>query len=356
MSGTPAEKKIDIDMLVKEWSPEEIRRDDNRTICDESIVQSTIQGKRPIRGGDFIINGKGEAVTLAFAFQGSNEKRYGLTVGHIWEGKDDPVYAFPSNIPSPVTGKLPLKKVGKVATFSGLTDSMIFEFLSDASVDLYKVMIGPKTKLDLSCIDWSSLSHNKSTIAEGQKLCGFGAQRRGTTGSVACRFSRNDNNGLRENDIGIKSFNEGKKMISHEGDCGMIYFDEHGFPWSMHHVLTISDKDTANEACISWGVPLASIVEAHREYFGVNVVADLATQFTNLQAISPKKGSVIAPGAARFNNVEFLPGEEPNPMKYVTVGSGFVRFANVEIVSGQQDADMTESDMTDSYCIAELEK
>jgi hypothetical protein len=43
-------------------------------------------------------------------------------------------------------------------------------------------------------------------------------------------------------------------------------------------------------------------------------------------------------------------------MKYVTVGSGFVRFANVEIVSGQQDADMTESDMTDSYCIAELEK
>lgn len=136
----------------------------------------------------------------------------------------------------------------------------------------------------------------------------------------------------------------------------MIYFDEHGFPWSMHHVLTISDKDTANEACISWGVPLASIVEAHREYFGVNVVADLATQFTNLQAISPKKGSVIAPGAARFNNVEFLPGEEPNPMKYVTVGSGFVRFANVEIVSGQQDADMTESDMTDSYCIAELEK
>ncbi len=41
-------------------------------------------------------------------------------------------------------------------------------------------------------------------------------------------------------------------------------------------------------------------------------------------------------------------------MKYVTVGSGFVRFANVEIVSGQQDADMTESDMTDSYCIAEL--
>jgi hypothetical protein len=48
--------------------PEERR--DNRTNSDTSQVQSIIQGKRPMIGGDFVVNEHYDAVTLSFGFKG----------------------------------------------------------------------------------------------------------------------------------------------------------------------------------------------------------------------------------------------------------------------------------------------
>lgn len=80
MNGTPVEKVIDVDKLVKDWSPEERR--DSRTTSNNKNIDSIIQGKKPIIGGDFVVNGRYEAVTLSFGFEGADGKKYGLTVAH----------------------------------------------------------------------------------------------------------------------------------------------------------------------------------------------------------------------------------------------------------------------------------
>jgi dTDP-4-amino-4,6-dideoxygalactose transaminase len=85
--------------------------------------------------------------------------------------------------------------------------------------------------------------------------------------SVLASVSTEQNNGLLLGDMAVTSFNPTKQLTDF-GDCGMLFFDEHGTPWCMHHILFHS----ANSGYISFDVPLHAVLEGHPEYFGENSV------------------------------------------------------------------------------------
>jgi len=331
MNRTPVEKIIDIDQLVTHWSPEERR--DERTGAGHQKVDATIQGKEALIGGAFLANRDEDAVTLSFAFQGRDGKTYGLTVAHNWESCGDPVYAYSSNTyDDPHTRKYPLEIIGNVVHLSETTDSMIFEFQPHVKVDLHKIKLGPTIKHDLlpALTNWSSASGKINT---GTKICAFGAQRRGTASIARSIFRGNDHPDLLKSDVGIDSFGPdgfAKKIISHGGDCGMIYCDEQGNPLLMHHVLT-GEGDPPNTVYKSWGVPFKSILKANHRYFGIDVSAQTDShEISNLQSTSPQKGSIVVRGATRLENVEYLPGHAPSSHRHVRIGTGSVRLTNVQ--------------------------
>lgn len=148
--------------------------------------------------------------------------------------------------------------------------------------------MGSPTPHHLVIPDWTKIGIVDSRSA-GTVICGYGAQRRGTVGRVSgrCTFVHGVVNRA---DIGIESFDPngieqpGSKQISHDGDCGMIYLDEQGNPWCMHHAITCKDNTTYT----SWGTRLEAIMDAHYEYFGIpGSAAAAAHQMNNIPAKSP---------------------------------------------------------------------
>jgi len=85
VAALPAPKKpnlttpqpIDLDELMKEWTPERIERINERKI---KVATSHDPG---LCGGDWVCNGDGEGVTLSFVFT-YDGKYYRLTVAHVF--------------------------------------------------------------------------------------------------------------------------------------------------------------------------------------------------------------------------------------------------------------------------------
>jgi len=107
--------------------------------------------------------------------------------------------------------------------------------------------------------------------------------------------------------VGVESFDkeekerDGKKAISHDGDCGMVFVDENGVARAMHHAVT----GNAKGFCTSWGISLQRVMTKHAEHFGVTPL--VCHDVSRLQIASPQ-GCALQP--PRFE-VVFAPGEEP---------------------------------------------
>jgi len=128
-SKTPSREQgssniIDINSLSQQLSPEE-----RRVECSKEgklKVRSIQGGHVALRGGDFIANGFGEAATMSFCFY-KNEKKYGLTVGHLFQRVADVIYTFSSDTPDPDSGKYLISQIGHVVSLDANTDSLVFE-------------------------------------------------------------------------------------------------------------------------------------------------------------------------------------------------------------------------------------
>ena len=296
----------DIDLLSDVWSPEDHRL--SRTLQQEFKVRNIKNGAIPLMGGDWVLDGQGKSATLSFAFKGpigtSNEtKLFGLTVGHIAERLDDPIYAFASDVPNPQTGKYRVMKIGTVVAICLSTDSLIVEFAPQILVEPYKIHLGGPTPHQLVIPDWSEVS-NTSPLQIGTAVVAFGAQRRGAKGVVAGRCAKYD--GLLDSSDICFEASDPRLSLSDEGDCGMIYIDERGIPWAIHHTITRHDG-----VYFSWGKSLAVIMSSHYQYFGIE--GRQGTAMHQLGYISPP---VKADIPQKSFSIEFLPGEEPKASIY----------------------------------------
>ena len=287
---TPA--KVDVAALASSWSPPDQRLE--RTLNNSFKIRSTRDGSVPMMGGDWLLDGRGSSVTLSFAFKGpvgtsNSEKIYGLTVGLIAIAHGDPIYAFSSDEVNPETGQYRVMKIGTVVSNNIGTDSLVFEFLPHIRVEPYKISLGGPTPHHLQIPDWGKLPSRP--FKNGSVVVAFGAQRRGAKGVVVGRCCYHDDL-LNSSDICFEACEPGMSL-SDDGDCGMIYFDENGIPWAMHHAVSRSDGKY-----YSWGKSLAAIMASHYEYFGIDMTVH--------KVEIPHKRI----------GIEFIPGEEPNLIDY----------------------------------------
>lgn len=90
----------------------------------------------------------------------------------------------------------------------------------------------------------------------------------------------------------------------------MIYVDEYGNPWAMHHAIT-ADRDFTKYT--SWGVPFWRILEKFGEYFGVDALTSSHQEMSTWQCTcaSPQGDAVPPPRIAQ----SFAPGEEPKSLE-----------------------------------------
>ena len=324
-----------IDSIKKEWSP--VKKRDRRFLKEHRSFKVQHDGThQPIVGGDWITGAAHEPMTLSFAFNGAKNteyagKRYGVTCAHIIPTiysttipfENSEIYLVTSNRVN-ARGRLITKRIGTVVSVDRRHDSLIFEFLPNINVDANTIRLSSKTihKVDFS--DGSTLKgimNEVDNISAGTELIGFGSQRRGFNGMVQGIASKiipcwdsTRHETLNGGDIGIDSFDprnveaKGSKMITHDGDCGMISFNKHGVPLVMHRVLSTYKKD--NEPCQyrSWGVPLSCVFRAHGRYFGFYDSSKGIEKRYGLPVLSPKPWNVVQSARYEF---EFLPGEEP---------------------------------------------
>ena len=306
---TTPEKVIDIESLATNWNPEERRL--QRIVQRNFKVRSTRDGSVPMVGGDWVLSAEGKAATLAFAFRGpsgtnNGEERFGLTVAHLVERIGDPVYAFASDDANPRTGLYPVRKVGEVVSLDVINDSMVFKFLCNVQVNLYKINLGSSTNLHhLRIPDWSEIGG----LSVGTVVVGFGAQRRGTKGVITVRCQHADHV-LNRSDVGVES--DTGTMLTDDGDCGMLYLDEYGTPWTMHHAVTRNNDGTY----CSWGTRLDVIMASHYEFFGIK--GSQAPAPHQLNSIPTKSPAPFGELPLKSFGIEFRPGEEPGNSKKAT--------------------------------------
>ncbi|CAB9525931.1 expressed unknown protein [Seminavis robusta] len=171
------------------------------------------------------------------------------------------------------------------------TDSLIVEFYPHDTVELYTLRTSRDTK---HTVDLSETAKASTAPEYGTELFGFGAQRQGAH---------------------EEKERDGKKAISHDGDCGMIYVDENGFARVMHHAIT----GNAKGFYASWGISLQRVMTKHAEYFGIT--PPVCHDVSRLK-IASLQGSALQP--PRFEAV-FAPGEEPEGDP-VVLGKGYTTF------------------------------
>jgi hypothetical protein len=146
-------KLIDINSLSQHWSPEE-----RRVECSKEgklKVRSIQGGHVALRGGDYIANAFGEAATVSFCLY-NNDKKYGLTVAHLFRRVGDVVYAFSNDTPA-ANGKYQISQIGHVVSMDANTDSLVFEIRR--WVDIEDLCLAPECGLagPLKIPDWDSV-------------------------------------------------------------------------------------------------------------------------------------------------------------------------------------------------------
>ena len=265
--------RFDIDAAPKKWTPETNR---DQRIADNADNDKFIPydaDTNHLCGGDFVFNEKGEAATISFLFEGTDGRRYGLTVAHLCPqtGQGSCLFAYTKD-----SGIL----IGKVAEFHMGTDSLIFRLCSGIRADLYTIRLSDdiKHKIDLSTSVSamknleSKIESNKGDLAFDIVFIGRGARYRGTKGRYSSIWTHEPTADVCKGDIGTKSIridakdDNGLRAITREGDCGMIVLNENGEPLSMHHAMGIGEFE-GTKYHESYSVPLFRIMKAHSRYF-----------------------------------------------------------------------------------------
>ena len=304
---------------------------ESRSLQHRSFKVQHDRSHQAIVGGDWIMSATEEPMTLAFAFNGGTNteyagKVYGVTCAHICptiQPENSPIYLLTSDRVN-ARGRYTTKMIGNVVSVDKRFDSLIFEFLPNINVEANKIRLSSKTIHTVDFSDESTLKeiiNGVNNIIVDTELIGFGSQRRGFTGMVQGIASKiipcwdpTRHETINGEDIGIDSFDprnveaKGSKMITYDGDCGMISFNKRGVPLVMHKALSTYKKDNEPYQYRSWGVPLTCVFRAHGRYFGFYDSSKEIEQRCGLPVLSPKPWNVVQPARYEF---EFLPGEEP---------------------------------------------
>jgi len=255
----------------------------------------------PLGAGDFILSRYNDAATIAFCFKNGDDK-FGLTVAHLADQTDDHgkvlqpgvvgdfVYAFNSDSRGPenANGYYETVKIGEIVDIHRETDSIIFKLHEGFEIAPFCLpqQLGMTQPFRLPS------ATTASSFKVGTVFAGFGAQRRGASGRNTTSYEAE--NGLLVDDIAVYSFDpdnstsraDGEKQITDSGDWGMLWYDEHGTPWGMHHLINITHEGRS----ISYGVPLRKVLEGHPKYFGENSFRQQSTPMK--RKLSQSQGQV----------------------------------------------------------------
>jgi hypothetical protein len=206
--------QLNIQQLEEQWSPEDTRL--QRTADNGMKVRSLNNNSRKLRGGYFILNGHGNAVTLSLCYVADN-KNFGLTVAHLADYVDedgtvirvgqlgDKLFAFDSDVPD-ANNVYAQVEIGTIVSIDRATDSLIFEARNGVHIEplVLDVSLGQTATISEAAISVPA-DPNGSTSTPFTTLAGFGAQRRGTVGRVVSQVGSNEaNEVILEDDLCIR--------------------------------------------------------------------------------------------------------------------------------------------------------
>lgn len=258
---------IDLAAVEKKWSPNREQRYATKKI------RSARDG--PLRGGDWLLNADGQAATLSFCFEFQREV-YGLTVGHLCpKGIGQSIFCFSestmlenpvpdgdSDIESPGEWYF-MFEIGEVVSKSLTTDSLVFKLYHNV-VDVADF----KTLAELSGLErpleLPDPKKSPKRPAIGDRLVGFGAQRRGAYGIVNSPSETSNGDFSQIGNIGIQSPEGTDKKLTDPGDCGTVFVSLDGTPLYFYHCSNTNIPKT------SLGFPLAEVMSRHTQLGGVS--------------------------------------------------------------------------------------
>jgi hypothetical protein len=81
--------QLNIQYLEEEWSTPEDTRLRRTSPAKGMKVRRFDNNRRKLRGGYFLLNGQGNAVTLSVCYVGTDNKKFGLTVAHLADYTDE---------------------------------------------------------------------------------------------------------------------------------------------------------------------------------------------------------------------------------------------------------------------------
>jgi hypothetical protein len=291
-----------LDDEISALSKSDLRERLNDRDQREERGERKIEASNLLRGGQFVCNEGGLAVTLSFCFQDADGKWFGLTAAHFVREVGEEVFVFTGEQAD--NGVRRAKVIGNVYEISLETDSMLFE-VKQARPHRATPLVphSPPTPVccaphrqDVKCIgsllaphaglgetpvklpapssrpaSRSSVASSSTettviipSLAQAQRLVGFGASRRGAYGAVSTLSYPNcDSARIKQGDIGITHIDGASKKLSDGGDCGTVFIDEYGNAVCMHHVLRKHTPAMMGTTYESFGVPMQRIVDAH---------------------------------------------------------------------------------------------
>ena len=265
--------------LTESWSPD---RDDRTSQKVTSLEDGNI------RGGYWVLNKDGDGATLAFCFQNSFGRIFGLTVGHLFEAVGTSVFVFlhnePTETPEANTSLYEMMEIGAIVSKDVATDSAVFE-VTTASLkhrfDLLQLI--PKAGLGNHRLTLPRPSLNPLPPTNQAKVVIFGAWTRGrkcTVSTPSVPLDETEHSASLFKDIGFEDESSDEKRPTYDGDCGALLVDvTNGYPIAMHHAIFKfswpgTEKPPQFEA---HGVPLSLIMAKHPEQFDEQMFGSIET-------------------------------------------------------------------------------
>lgn len=249
--------------VIEHWPTEPMHHNNRR-------VYSLENGN--IRGGHWILNRMGQAVTVAFFWRNSRGHILGLTVGSPFQ-LHDPVFVFLYSKKTQFYYQL--KEIGKVISKDLSTDSVVFEVTQlEHRFDLLR--LAPESGLGDRELRLPRPSLNPELPLLGSKAILYGAMSQGRF----CRMSTTNHDGK----IGFEGEFRSTTQATQAGDCGALYLDlRTGAPLAMHHSMTTFEFPYGNSnrpnEFESYGIPLTLIMAKHFEQFDPQMFGIIESAF-----------------------------------------------------------------------------
>lgn len=265
---------VDLDTLKTLWSPGR----DERSAKGDNKVRSASDGS--LRGGDWVLNEKGQGATLSFCFF-YNKKFYGLTVGHLAASIGESIFRFSDSkkLPIPIPEDFNdetkddedreeiymMFEIGRVVSISKSTDSLVFELNDDIPLSPDKtVTIEPNSTIVLELPKGVNHVMPPPPPLKGTDLIGFGASRRGCHGIVDVPSMTIAHEMSKKGNICMMSPEGPNTRLTYPGDCGTIFFDLECNGIYFHHC------GTQVEPWKSYGFPLWEVMSKHDHLLGTS--------------------------------------------------------------------------------------